>query len=96
MLLRKTEYLHRSVASDLEEIIENTYDGIYITDGNANTLKVNRAYERITGIKREEVLGKNMRDLVASGTFDRSVSLEVIEKRALLPLCRNSGAVRKY
>ena len=70
------------VASDLEAIIENTYDGIYITDGNANTLKVNRAYERITGIKREEVLGKNMRDLVASGTFDRSVSLEVIEKKS--------------
>jgi PAS domain S-box-containing protein len=70
------------MVSDLEAIIENTYDGIYITDGDANTLKVNRAYERITGIKREEVLGRNMRDLVASGTFDRSVSLEVIEKKA--------------
>lgn len=70
------------MVSDLEAIIENTYDGIYITDGYANTLKVNRAYERITGIKREEVLGRNMRDLVASGMFDRSVSLEVMEKKA--------------
>lgn len=68
-------------AYDLEAIIENTYDGLYITDGNADTLMVNKAYERITGIKRSEVLGKNMRQLVASGVINRSVSLEVIEKK---------------
>ena len=67
---------------DLEAIIENAYDGLYITDGDANTIMINRAYERITGIKRGEVLGKNMRELVASGVIDRSVSLEVIEKRS--------------
>jgi PAS domain S-box-containing protein len=68
-------------ARDLEAIIENIYDGLYITDGVANTLMINRAYERITGIRREEVLGKNMRELVSSGVIDRSVSLEVLEKR---------------
>lgn len=68
-------------AKDLEAIIENTYDGLYITDGDANTLMINQAYERIAGIKREEVLGKNMRDLVASGVIDRSVSVEVIDKK---------------
>jgi PAS domain S-box-containing protein len=83
------------VASDIEDIIENTYDGIYITDGNANTLKVNRAYERITGIKREEVLGRNMRNLVASGTFDRSVSLEVIEKRAPVTIMQELRSGKK-
>jgi PAS domain S-box-containing protein len=67
---------------DLEAIIENAYDGLYITDGDANTIMINKAYERITGIKRGEVLGKNMRELVASGVIDRSVSIEVIEKRS--------------
>ncbi|MFA5317723.1 MAG: sigma 54-interacting transcriptional regulator, partial [Dehalococcoidales bacterium] len=71
----------KKFAKDLEAIIENTYDGLYITDGDANTLMINQAYERIAGIKREEVLGKNMRDLVASGVIDRSVSVEVIEKK---------------
>jgi len=83
------------LVSDLEAIIENTYDGIYITDGNANTLKVNRAYERITGIKREEVLGRNMRDLVASGTFDRSVSLEVIEKKGPVTIMQELRSGKK-
>jgi PAS domain S-box-containing protein len=68
------------LAFDPEAIIENTYDGLYITDGDANTLLANKAYERITGIKRSEILGKNMKDLVSSGVFDRSVSLEVLEK----------------
>ncbi len=83
------------MVSDLEAIIENTYDGIYITDGNANTLKVNRAYERITGIKREEILGRNMRDLVASGTFDRSVSLEVIEKKTPVTIMQELRSGKK-
>jgi len=72
---------YEKIAHDLQAIIENTYDGLYITDGDANTLMINQAYERITGIKRDEVLGKNMRELVAMGVFDRSVSLEVIEKK---------------
>ena len=33
----------------LDAIIEHSFDGIYITDGNANTIKANRAYETITG-----------------------------------------------
>jgi len=71
----------KKFTKDLEAIIENTYDGLYITDGDANTLMINQAYERIAGIKREEVLGKNMRDLVASGVIDRSVSVEVIDRK---------------
>jgi PAS domain S-box-containing protein/TyrR family helix-turn-helix protein len=80
-ILEKTDS-HKRLANDLEAIIENTYDGLYITDGNANTLKVNQAYERITGIRRKDLVGRNMRDLVASGLFDRSVSIEVLEKKA--------------
>ena len=94
MLLNRQEPSIEMV-SDLEAIIENTYDGIYITDGNANTLKINRAYERITGIKREEVLGRNMRDLVASGILDRSVSIEVIQKKAPVTIMQELRSGKK-
>jgi PAS domain S-box-containing protein len=72
---------YRQLVQQLETIVENTYDGLYVTDANANTLRINKAYERITGIRRDEVVGKNMRDLVASGVIDRSVSLEALERR---------------
>lgn len=71
----------KKLAHDLEAIVENTYDGLYICDGRANTLKVNKAYQRITGISAKEVIGRNMKDLVAAGVYDRSVTLEVLEKR---------------
>ena len=59
----------------LEAIIENSFDGIYITDGNADTILVNRAYEQITGLKKTEVLGKNMKDLEQEGIISVSGSL---------------------
>ncbi len=75
---------YKNVIKDLESIIENAYDGLYITDGKANTLRVNVAYERITGIKREEVVGKNMKELVEKGVYNRSVTLEVLEKKKII------------
>lgn len=69
--------LHR----ELEAIFESSFDGLYIADNNANTIRINRSYERITGLKREDLIGRNMRDLVREGVFDHSVTLDVLEKR---------------
>ncbi|MFH0786733.1 MAG: PAS domain S-box protein, partial [Pseudomonadota bacterium] len=64
---------------ELDAIIESSYDGLYITDGQSKTLRVNQAYERITGLQREELIGKRTDELVAKGFFDPSVTLEVIK-----------------
>jgi PAS domain S-box-containing protein len=74
--------LHR----ELEAIFESSDDGLYITDGKANTIRVNSAYERITGLKRENLIGRNMRDLVNEAVFDHSVTLEVLSKRGKVSL----------
>lgn len=66
---------------ELDSIIESSFDGIYITDGAGNTLRINQAYTRITGITASEVIGKNMKELVEEGVFDQSVTLIVMEKR---------------
>lgn len=65
----------------LDAIIENSYDGIYITDGQAVTIRVNRAYETITGLRADEVLGRNMWDLERDGVIDRSGTLIALVKR---------------
>lgn len=72
---------YQKLHQQLDAIIESSSDGLYITDGQARTIRVNQAYERITGLKRENLLGFNMRDLVNAGVFDRSVSLEVLKER---------------
>ncbi len=68
---------------ELESIIESSYDGIYIADGEANTIKINKSYERITGLNREELIGKNMAQLVKDKVLSESVTLLVIKKKAV-------------
>ncbi|WP_017212829.1 sigma 54-interacting transcriptional regulator [Clostridium beijerinckii] len=67
--------------TELDSIIECSYDGIYITDGEANTIKINNAYEIITGLKRSEVLGRNMKDLEKEGVISQSATLLVLKNR---------------
>ncbi|MGD9211832.1 MAG: sigma 54-interacting transcriptional regulator, partial [Desulfobacteraceae bacterium] len=71
----------KRISAELEAIIESSYDGIYVTDGQARTLRVNSAYERITGIKRKEVIGRTMYELVKAGFFNESVTVRVLETR---------------
>ena len=63
--LQGYETLHR----ELEAIIESSNDGLYITDGDANTLRVNSAYEWITGLSRDDLIGRNMKELVEENWF---------------------------
>jgi diguanylate cyclase (GGDEF)-like protein/PAS domain S-box-containing protein len=47
-----------------------THEAIMITDCNANIIRVNQAFEKITGYSSAEVLGKNPR-ILKSGQHDR-------------------------
>ena len=60
------------------ELLENSYDGIYITDRNGQTLMVNKAYERITGLSRDILVGEYMSKLVSSGLLSTSLTEEVV------------------
>lgn len=71
----------KELSEELNAIIEHSFDGIYVTDGKGNTIRVNKAYERTTGIKANEVIGKNMAGLVREGYYDQSVTLLVLKKK---------------
>lgn len=74
--LEKTQ----EIKEELNKVIQSSFDGIMETDAKGNILIVNDAYVRITGISKEELIGKNVQDLVRDGYYDRSVSLMVMEK----------------
>lgn len=54
---------------------------IYITNGLAYTLGVSNAYETLTGLAINDVLGHYMQELEENGTIDRSGSLLAIRTR---------------
>lgn len=85
---------HR-IWSRIDDVIESSYDGIYITDGEANTLRVNKAYERITGLKREEIIGKNMAVLVKEGFISQSATLLVLQNKRINTIQQNFKTGKK-
>jgi PAS domain S-box-containing protein len=65
-------------AREQEAILDNMSDGLWVSDGKAAVLRINPASARLNAIDPAQVVGRNMKDLVDEGVFDRSVTLEVI------------------
>ena len=63
---------------DFEEIGDHIYDGVYLADSKGMTLYVNKSYERITGLRAEEVVGRSVHDLMAEGLYFNAVTPEVL------------------
>ncbi len=70
----------------LDAVIENSYDGIYITNRDGVTLRTNSAIERITGIPKEYYLNKNVDALVKRGILENSVTDKVIKSKRSVSL----------
>jgi PAS domain S-box-containing protein len=75
-------WAYEELTREQDAIINSTSEGLWICDGDANVLRINPASERLNGIRAAQVVGRNMRELVAEGLFDRSATLEVIRTRA--------------
>ena len=60
-LFRKFACLHK-LNDSLQVLIEDLPDTFFVTDGDGTILMVNKAYEKLSGTKREEIIGRNMRD----------------------------------
>ncbi|MGW6383550.1 sigma-54 interaction domain-containing protein [Peribacillus butanolivorans] len=84
----ETEKLNRS----LDAIIENSYDGIYITDQNGITLYTNSAIERITGIPKEYYIGKSVDQLIKRGILNTSVTHKVVKLRRTVSVVQDNFA----
>ncbi|XBD00336.1 sigma 54-interacting transcriptional regulator [Pseudalkalibacillus hwajinpoensis] len=77
---------------ELDSIIDNSYDGIYITDNKGITLKTNAAIERLTGIPKEYYIGKNVDRLVNRGILKDSVTRKVLKQRRTVSVVQDNFA----
>ncbi len=68
----------------LAQIFSASYDGIIITDNLGNILIANEASKRIGGILCEDMIGRNVRELVENGVYDKSVILRAITSREMV------------
>jgi PAS domain S-box-containing protein/TyrR family helix-turn-helix protein len=73
--------LFKNMKNWLDAIVDSSYDGLWICDREGKVIRINKASERLSEVNAGEVIGRNVRDLVAEGLFDKSVTLEVLKRK---------------
>jgi len=63
----------------LDDLLDASFDGIVISAAEGNVLKANKAYQKLSGIAKNEIIGHNLADLMANKTIQGSAILEVIK-----------------
>ncbi|MDR2603884.1 MAG: sigma 54-interacting transcriptional regulator [Desulfovibrio sp.] len=81
---KTTEDQHHCIAAlkkkctELEGIFETSRDGIVVADENGVYRRVNSSYERISGLKKDKVIGRSGAELVASDLISQSATEQVL------------------
>ncbi len=66
---------------ELNALLDSLYDGIWVIDRFGITVRVNKAMERIAGIKASDVTGLHVSAAVEKGYTDTVVTLKAMEAR---------------
>jgi len=85
----------KNMKSSLDAIIDSSFDGLWICDKEGTVIRINRASEKINHIKAEDVIGKNMKDLITAELFDKSVTIEVLKNRTPITMIQQVKGGRK-
>jgi PAS domain S-box-containing protein len=72
--LEQFAFCTAKTARQLDAVIENSIDTIFVAAADGTILKVNQAYEQLSGVSRAEIIGRNVRDLEGK-VIDRSCSV---------------------
>lgn len=72
------EFLDK-ISVHIESILGIMEDGIYISAPDGMTLFVNKTYEELTGLKYDQIRGKNVQDLVSEGVFNTILNPAIVK-----------------
>jgi len=73
--------LGANLARQLEAVFEAMTDGVWVCDATPRLLWINSACEQLNDIRREDVCGRTVEDLLGRGNFDHDVTREVLDGR---------------
>ncbi|MCF6465738.1 sigma-54 interaction domain-containing protein [Clostridium sp. Cult2] len=80
-LMNKDELIDPQYKEMFIKALNASSDGILICDNKGNVLYVNHAYENTTGLKRDDLLGRNLKMLLEQKLFNKAASLSVLENQ---------------
>lgn len=62
-------------------VFESSSDGLWICDSRGKVVNINRASEKLGGLKREDIIGKKVSDIIKNGLYSNYVTDEVIQTK---------------
>lgn len=80
---------------ELKAIFDSVSDGIWVCDGEGIVLDINRASEELNQINKEEVVGKNVHQLVEEGMYDESSVVLVLERKEQVSIVQEIKRIQK-
>ncbi|MFW5488294.1 MAG: sigma 54-interacting transcriptional regulator [Desulfovibrio sp.] len=79
-----------------KQAFDNATDGIWVADADARVCALNKASERLNGVRARQVVGRFIHDVLAEGLLDRSVTMEVLERKRQVSFVQHVIPVGKY
>ena len=70
-----------SILNELLHIFYHSEDGIYVVDGKGITVRANPSFGEFAGVRVEDLIGRDVRELVQKGVFSRSAAWEALEEK---------------
>lgn len=86
---------YKHLDADLQAIFDNSYDVIYVSDGEGVTLRVSSACEKLWGYKESELIGKNIYELEKEEVFSPSITRLVMEKKEKVSMTQTTKTGRR-
>jgi len=88
---KRTEEFNR----EMNAIIDSSYDGIFVSDGEGKTLRLNRAFARFIGKLPDGVIGMKADDLEKNRIIYPSLTKLVLKEKRRLTLIQETGTGKK-
>lgn len=92
--LSKEKETLEELRSELNEIINSSFDGIVISDERGTIIHQNPAYEKITGLSSKELIGRSLKELEDEKIIDESSTLKALKYNKEITIIQkiNTGA----
>ena len=88
-------YRTKEVSENIDAILDLMEDGIYLSDRTGMTLRVNKAYEQLTGISRKQLEGRTVHQLIKEGVFNRALNPIIVKEKKPTSEVQEFGKERK-
>ena len=87
---------YKKLNRQLETIFHASSDGIWVCDGEGVVISMNKASERLNGIKVKDGIGRSINDLMSDNVFDQSVTAEVLKSGTQQTVMQYTRKTGKY